>query len=146
MFITLIISALVVLFTSTSPSDAPLSLLLFLLLLRLRWLLLMVRRLKITNIYIVLWTSAVVTVFMLCVNLCIPFVWHTLILIAVRSKVKNCLHSKVPRRQLLQQLSVTLWNFNAKIIHRQYTICAEIELVFGYDWCIWLVYYSCRVV
>ena len=50
-FITLIISALVVLFTSTSPSDAPLNLLLFpLLLLRLGWLLLMVRRLKITNI------------------------------------------------------------------------------------------------
>ena len=47
--------------------------------------------------------------------------------IADRTTVRNGLPRKFARRQLLQQLSVTLWRYNAKIILRQYSLTAEDE-------------------
>ena len=42
--------------------------------------------------------------------------------------VRNGLPRKFARRQLLQQLSVTLWRYNAKMILRQYSLTAEDEI------------------
>ena len=47
--------------------------------------------------------------------------------IADRTTVRNGLPRKFARRQLLQQLSVTLWRYNAKMILRQYSLTAEDE-------------------
>jgi len=55
----------------------------------------------------------------------------TLFLIADRSTVKNGLPRKVARRQLLQQLSVTLWCYNARMILRQYALSCDDDLVFS---------------
>jgi len=61
-----------------------------------------------------------------------PSALSTLFSIADRSTVKNGLPRKVARRQLLQQLSVTLWRYNARMILRQYSLSAcDDDLVFS---------------
>ena len=47
--------------------------------------------------------------------------------IKVIVSVSDLLPRKFARRQLLQQLSVTLWRYNAKMILRQYLLTAEDE-------------------
>ena len=53
-----------------------------------------------------------------------PFALSTLFTIADCTTVKNGLSRKLAR-QLLQQLSVTLWKYNAKMVLRHYTLCLE---------------------
>jgi len=59
-----------------------------------------------------------------------PYALKTLFIIADRSTVKNGLTRKCARRQLLQQLSVTLWRYNAQMILRQYALTSEDDFVF----------------
>ena len=47
--------------------------------------------------------------------------------IADRTTVRNGLPRKFARHQLLQQLSVTLWKYNAKMMLCQYLLTAEDE-------------------
>ena len=47
--------------------------------------------------------------------------------IADRTTVRNGLPRKFARRQFLQQLSVTLWRYNTKMILHQYLLTAEYE-------------------
>jgi len=54
-----------------------------------------------------------------------PSALSTLFLIAERSMAKNGLPRKVARRQLLQQLSVTLWHYNARMILRQHALSCD---------------------
>ena len=56
-----------------------------------------------------------------------PYALSILGSIADRTTVKNGLPQKFARRQLLQQLSVTLWRYNAKMILRQYSLTADHE-------------------
>ena len=56
-----------------------------------------------------------------------PYALSILGSIADRTTVRNGLPRKFARRQLLQQLSVTLWRYNAKMILRQYSLTAEDE-------------------
>ena len=56
-----------------------------------------------------------------------PYALSILGSIADRTTVRNSLPRKFARRQLLQQLSVTLWRYNAKMILRQYSLTAEDE-------------------
>ena len=57
-----------------------------------------------------------------------PYALSILGSIADRTTVRNGLPRKFARRQLLQQLSVTLWSgYNAKMILRQYSLTAEDE-------------------
>ena len=46
--------------------------------------------------------------------------------IADRTTVRNGLPRKFARRQLLQQLSVILWRYNAKMILRQYSTLSSV--------------------
>jgi len=59
-----------------------------------------------------------------------PYAFATLFSIADRSTIKNGLPCKVARRQLLQQLSVTLWHYNARMILCQFALSLEDELDF----------------
>ena len=59
-----------------------------------------------------------------------PYALNTLFLIADRCTVKNGLTRKCARRQLLQQLSVTLWRYNAQMILWQYALTSEDDFVF----------------
>ena len=116
--------------TSTSRLDARLSLLLFpLLLFRLGWLQLPVRGLKTTSISILLTSLHSTCVQVL--GVWTPSTLSTLFSIADRSTVKNGLPSKVARHQLLQQLSVILWHYNARIILRQYALSCDDDIVFS---------------
>ena len=54
-----------------------------------------------------------------------PYALSVLGSIADRTTVRNGLPQKFARRQLLQQLSVTLCRYNAKMILRQYSLTAE---------------------
>ena len=56
-----------------------------------------------------------------------PYTLSILGSIADRTTVRNDLPQKFARHQLLQQLSVTLWRYNAKMILRQYSLTAEDE-------------------
>ena len=56
-----------------------------------------------------------------------PYALSILDSITNRTTVRNGLPRKLARRQLLQQLSVTLWRYNAKMIVRQYSLTAEDE-------------------
>ena len=58
-----------------------------------------------------------------------PYALSILGSIADRTTVRNGLPRKFARRQLLQQLSVTLWRYNAKMILHQYSLTAEDELI-----------------
>ena len=51
-----------------------------------------------------------------------PYALSILRSIADRTTVRNGLPRNFARRQLLQQLSVTLWRYNAKMILRQYSL------------------------
>ena len=57
----------------------------------------------------------------------LPYALSILGSIADRTTVRNGLPRNFARRQLLQQLSVTLWRYNAKMILRQYSLTAEDE-------------------
>jgi len=61
-----------------------------------------------------------------------PFALSTLFTIADRSTVKNGLPWKTARRQLLQQLSATLWRYNAKMILWQHALTAEDDSIFWF--------------
>ena len=54
-----------------------------------------------------------------------PYALSILGCIADRTTVRNGLPRKFARRQLLQQLSVTLWRYNVKMILCQYSLTAE---------------------
>ena len=56
-----------------------------------------------------------------------PYTLSILGSIADRTTVRNGLPRKFARRQLLQQLSVALWRYNAKMILRQYSLTAGDE-------------------
>ena len=56
-----------------------------------------------------------------------PYALSILGSIADRTTVRNGLPRKFARRQLLQQLSVTLWRYYAKMILRKYSLTAEDE-------------------
>ena len=60
-----------------------------------------------------------------------PFALSTLLSIADRSTVKNGLSRKYARRQLLQQLSVSLWRYNAKTILRHHALTSEDDFTFN---------------
>ena len=122
-------SAFIVLLTLTSLSGVPLSLLLFpLLLLRLGWLLLPVRRLRITSTW-TLSTALEETLFLLFARPSMSGGLHLpstpLFSIVDRCTVRNGLPLKIARIQLLQQLSVTLWHYNARVILCQYALSPQ---------------------
>ena len=60
-----------------------------------------------------------------------PYALSTLFMIADRSTVSNGLLRKLARRQSLQQPSVTLCHYNAKMILRQFALSSEDDLIFG---------------
>jgi len=56
----------------------------------------------------------------------IPYALSTLFSTADRSTVNNGLPCKLAKKQLLQQLSITLWHYNARmILRRQFALSLE---------------------
>ena len=54
-----------------------------------------------------------------------PFALSTLFTVADHTTVTSGISRRLARKQLLQRLSVTLWQYNAKMILRHCALCPE---------------------